>query len=188
MKKFRLLGVLLAITVAVMALSSYVTAYMRKQTPRIENPVPIGQVSCVIKEVVSNNTKTHIEIQNTSNIPVYIRVAFISYWQDEDGNIVYEASKSVAPVYNGTDWFTKDGYYYYTKAINPPEGETKYGTGNILGNNETIPLVTKEVNGKQLFQVVDVIVEAIQANPSDAAEEVWGVKVSDSGILSYSIG
>jgi len=168
MKRYKLLAVSLIVIATAMALSSYVTAYMRKQTPIVKNPVIAAEVSCNIVETVTDNKKTSIAIQNTSNIPVYIRVAFISHWEDAEGNIILKRSESIniASLLNGTNWLPNDGCYYYTLPINPPDGETVYDTGNILSPYTSIPLATDTMEGgKQIFQVIDVIAEAIQAEP-----------------------
>ena len=42
---------------------------------------------------------------------------------------------------------------------------------------------TQLENGSTVYQVIEVIAEAVQAEPSDAAQEVWGVTV-ENGIIT----
>ena len=77
-----------------------------------------------------------VAVKNTSNIPVYIRV--ISFATSRDTNNGTNGGKTrfkkmtnsdynwtnEMPDYNKSDWFYKNGYYYYKKLVQPNETTT----------------------------------------------------------------
>lgn len=79
MKNLKILSVLLLAT-ALVVLTSSVGAYMRKQTPTVENVFVPAEVSCEVDEEVNQNQKTSITVKNTGNIEAYLRLRLVTYW------------------------------------------------------------------------------------------------------------
>lgn len=172
-------------------------AYMYVKTETIDNEFIPAQVSCKVIENMEENTKTSIQVENTSNVPVYIRLKVITYWQDSKGNIVgkFDNPKMVFN-YDKEKWYcvddtldnpTNGDLYYYRSSVPATAGAS---TTNLFasGNTITLDTLTETVtnNGATVtyhyYQVVEFIAEAIQAEPTKAVEESWGVTITDGKI------
>jgi len=170
----RINNLYLALAVAtvgmVIALSTTTYAYMYRETQSKSNQFEPALVTCQVEETVSNSVKTQIAIKNTGNIDAYIRVRLVSYWVDEEGNIAAKAS--ITPKINTLDqtkWIAdEDNHTYYYK--NKVAKETE--TSNLLSE---MSVTLKSEDGYR--QVVEVLAEAIQAEPEKAVEESWNVEV-----------
>lgn len=174
MKKSRILSVLLLIG-ALLAIAGSVGAYMRKQTSTMENIFVPAQVSCEVVETFSGNMKSDIAVKNTSTIDAYLRLRMVSYWVDENGDILAKTSPPISvPLNDDGKWFVKDNIYYYKEPVEPGKSTT-----NLL---ESKLVVSPDQDGSR--QVIEVFAEAIQSLPKDAVGSSWGVKVNDDGTLS----
>ena len=144
-------------------------AYIFTQTDPVINTFTPTEAKITVDEETSNNQKTSITVVNNSTgVPVYIRVALVANMIDKDENVTGAAS--VPEFKPGDDWFKgNDGYYYYTKAV-PVDGST----GNLL----KAPMELSEN-----MQVV-VLADAIQAEPTTAVTQAWGVTVDSNGSIS----
>jgi len=157
-------------------------AYFFASTKNIVNTFTPAEVKCsVVEEKTDANgstTKTSIKIQNDGTIPAYIRVCLTSYWdsvEDNDVNgqhTILGLDAKIPDFTLGADWFVKDGYYYYSKPVDP-----QATTDDLLGTNITISVV----DGKA--QIIEVFAEAIQGAPEEAVTSAWGVAVNN-GVLS----
>lgn len=180
-------AVLIICTIAVGSI-----AWLSSVTGTIHNKFDPADVTITITEKPFNNeVKEDVSVANTGNVHAYIRVALVPAWVDENGNVVaQEASLDDCTITwgeNGTaslegnpDWFRgSDGYYYCRKPI-PPASEAP--------NNFTPILIKKcEVNaspyGHQYDFELRIMASAVQAIPTDAVEEAWGVSVDANGYL-----
>ena len=142
-------------------------AYIFTQTDPVINTFTPTEAKITVDEETSNNQKTSITVVNNSTgVPVYIRVALIANMIDGAGNVTGAAS---VPTFTlGKDWIKgSDGYYYYTEPV--PVGES---TGNLLEKAMTLD---------ENMQVV-VLADAIQAEPTTAVTQAWGVTV-ENGVI-----
>ena len=146
-------------------------AYIFTQTDPVINTFTPTEAKITVDEETSNNQKTSITVVNNSTgVPVYIRVALVANMIDKDENVTGAAD---VPTFTlGDNWLEgSDGYYYYTKAV-PVDGST----GNLL--KSPIPMELSEN-----MQVV-VLADAIQAEPTTAVTQAWGVTVDSNGSIS----
>ena len=155
-------------------------AMMIARSQKEDNNFTPAVVNCEIKETFTNNEKTSIEVKNTGNINAYIRVCFVTYWEnkDENGNavIVSEPSKDVTKLPCGNNWIAgSNNIYYYTEAI-APGAEIEF-----LKNGEKIIL---EVDANENRQVLEVFAEANQSLPAEAVTESWGVTLDENGLIT----
>ena len=144
-------------------------AYIFTQTDPVINTFTPTEAKITVDEETSNNQKTEIIVKNNSTgVPVYIRVALVANMIDKDENVTGAAS---VPTFTlGDNWKEgSDGYYYYTKAV--PVGGS---TGNLLQSPMTLD---------ENMQVV-VLADAIQAMPQKAVIDAWGVTVDSNGSIS----
>lgn len=158
-----LIAVLLLITTAVGSTAAFLVT---KTGPVVED-FAYAQVSCQVTDALA--------VQNTGTAQAYIRASYAVNWLDGDGYIVAAVPEgySCDPVENQDDWTEGgDGYFYYSYPVDP--------------GSETPSLLTCSVsypeNPKYTLSV-EVVAEAIQSNPAEAAEDAWGVRVSD-GVLT----
>ena len=200
MKKSKKTIFLFLLTLAVIATISIsgAVAYMFQQTEQVSNKLLPAKVECTIVENFDANKgeKSSVQVQHSSNVPVYIRLRAVSYWQDSKGNIVARNSPAVTIPYDGAKWLeveSKGGNMYYCKT----PVAVGAATPELLENPEnpiTLPAVVveteqkeigKDATGKPIYTlitytyhpVVEFVAEAIQANPDKAVEAAWPVKV-----------
>lgn len=138
-------------------------AYYLQETGGKTASYQLASVSCEIHEEFNGQTKTSIKVQNTSNVPVYIRVRLVSYWQTPSGKIAGRSPTPELTFTPGDDWTesaNEDNTWIYSKPVEPNEE-----TGNLLGGNL---MLTEDAEG--YIPVVKVLAETIQ---EDAAQTAW---------------
>lgn len=160
-----LIAVLLLITTAV----GSTAAFLVTKTEPVEEAFAYAQVSCQVTR--SGNA---LAVQNTGTAQAYIRASYAVNWLDVNGNIVAAVPEgySCDPVENPQWEKGEDGYFYYPYPVDP--------------GSETPSLLTCSVSRPEEPEYtlsVEVVAEAIQSNPAEAAEEAWGVTVID-GVLT----
>ena len=139
-------------------------AYIFTHTGPVINTFTPTEAKITVDEKTSDNQKTSITVVNNSTgVPVYIRVALVANLIDEDKNVTGAAD---VPTFTlGKDWIKgSDGYYYYTEPV--PVGGS---TGNLLEKAMTLD---------ENMQVV-VLADAIQAMPKQAVIDAWGQTIAD---------
>ena len=169
------LSLLIAILLLSVATVGGTLAYIFTNTDPVQNTFTPSEVTCMINESMSGTEKKDVTVTNTGDTEAYIRAAVVVTWQNGDGEVLGEL-----PVldtddnegdyiidYNSTDW-TKgdDGYWYYKSAIG-----VNATTENLI--NSCVIVNTAPAAGYTLH--VEIIADAIQANPADAVTEAWGV-------------
>lgn len=156
-----LIAVLLLITTAV----GSTAAFLVTKTEPVEESFAYAQVSCQVTDALA--------VQNTGTAQAYIRASYAVNWLDGDGNIVAAVpegySCDLAENPQGAWIDGEDGYFYYPYPV-APGGETP----SLLTCSPTYP------EDPAYTLSVEVVAEAIQSSPAEAAEQAWGVRVSDS--------
>lgn len=155
-------------------------AWITTSTDTVRNLFSSSKVTGEVTEEFDKAVKENVAVKNTGDIPVYVRAKLVVNWVSLDGGSIsaetpVEGQDYMLTLESATGWDTdtSDGFYYYTKPVQPGDS-----TGNLVGENGCKPLTSKE--GYQLK--VDVIASVIQAEPTDAVEESWGVTVSGTTI------
>lgn len=172
MKKSRiLLIILIASLVVSLILCGTVLAYMFKQTEYKNNEFIPANVSCKVVEEFDGKQKTSIKVQNTGNIDAYLRVRFVSYWVDSDGNVVAKPS-SMPEINMAAGWLKGENNTYYYKTPVSPTNQTE----SLLSSP-----ITLEKDADGYMQVIDVFAEAIQSKPHNAVSDSWGVVIDSNG-------
>ena len=117
--------------------------------------------------------KADIRVENTGNVKEFIRLRLVSYYVDSNGDIAGTAASQYPNLTLKNGWIAgANRTYYYTYPVEP----------GILCEPFTLGQTQLE-NGTMVYQVMEVIAEAVQAEPSDAAQEVWGVTV-ENGVVT----
>lgn len=148
-------------------------AYLKANTSPVTNTFTAAKSDIKIDEDVTGGQKKSIIVQNTGTATSYVRVKLVSNWVDKDGDV--SATPVPAPTITNSDWLEKDGIYYYTKPV-APTGQTS----NLLDGNP----ITQPNAPEGCHLEVTVLAESIQAAPSKAVTDSWGVRVDNNGYLT----
>lgn len=157
-------------------------AWLSTKTTPVTNTFTPARVTCEVEEDFNENTgeKTNVNVKNTGNIDVYIRVKLVTYRTNDAGQHI--GGKAELPNFKlGADWVEKDGYYYYTLPVAPG----KKPAAN-LADRMTLEKSYKDADGGK--QALDVMAEAIQSAPEKAVGEAWGVQIAPGNVTAYTTG
>lgn len=159
-QKKLILAALIVVLLAAAVGGTY--AFLSTKTDPVVNTFTPEQVTCKIHESFTNNTKTSITVENTCDIPVYIRVALIPYWQDASGNVA--GKESWTPDFTLANGWTmgSDGYYYCNSIIQPD------GFTPSLSNS--IPLPSANDGTKAVLVIAAEAIQAQGMNVSSAQD------------------
>lgn len=151
-------------------------ALLKASTAPVENTFTAAKSDIKIDEDVTGGQKKSIIVQNTGTAVSYVRVKLVMNWVDENGNVSAEPV-NITVDYDNTNWFEQDGIYYYKMPV-APDGKTE----NLLKADSPITEPADKPAGCHLE--VTVLAESIQAAPSKAVTESWGVGVDSNGYLT----
>lgn len=162
-----LIAVLLLITTAVGSTAAFLVT---KTGPVVED-FAYAQVSCQVTDTMG--------VKNTGTAQAYIRASYAVNWRlDGEGHIAAAApegySSGLVKDPQGAWVEGGDGYFYYPYPVDP--------------GDEAPSLLTCSVSrpeDPEYTLSVEVVAEAIQSNPAEAAEDAWGVTVSDGKLTAY---
>ncbi len=145
-------------------------AFLIDDTAPVENEFKPSEVTCEVAETFENGVKKDVKIQNTGDIPAYIRVALVTYFVDGD-NVDGSKTATIPNFTMGAGRVKNGEYYYFTKPV----------AAGALTDTALIDSITLK-NG----QVVEVIASAIQSEPAKAVGEAWGVTIAENSVTAYA--
>lgn len=147
-------------------------AYLVDHDEPVINSFQPEKVSCEVTEQFEDNVKTDVAIKNTGTTDAFIRAKVVATWQDQDGNISAQPVKETDYIieYNNNGWFQKDGYWYCKTKI-------AFDTPTPILIEKCTVDSTKAPDSCHL--VVEILADAIQANPDKAVNKAWGVTASN---------
>lgn len=160
-------GILLAAVIVLLAGAVGGTwAFLVAQSESVQNNFTYAHVRCTIDEKFENGVKSDVKIQNTGDIPAYIRARIVVTWKDANGKVSAVPVKNTdyTIAFNETDWTQQGDYWYCKTAVNP--------------NGFTPKLITEckktgtAPDGYDLS--VEIMADAIQREPANAVKEAWG--------------
>ena len=192
MRKLYPKGILILCAALVLLTAAGITTAYLFRKAEADNPLTGAVVSCQVQEVLDKTLytgggqhigteKSEIRIQNTGNTEAYLRIRLVSYWVNAQGEPIGMASRLPAVSPSAEQWAAgSDGCTYYYRTPVAPGDLTE-----ILCDPITLAAVTLE-DGTVGYQVLELLTEAIQADPSRAVTEAWGVKLEQSVIVTVS--
>lgn len=148
-------------------------ALLKASTAPVENTFTAAKSDIKIDEDVTGGQKKSIIVKNTGTAVSYVRVKLVMNWVDGDGNVSAEPV-NITVRYDTTNWFEQDGIYYYKMPV-AANGETT----NLLKTP-----ITQGTAPAGCHLEVTVLAESIQAAPSKAVQQSWGVGVDSNGYLT----
>lgn len=157
-------------------------AWLSTKTTSVTNTFTPAEVNCKVEEDFDENTgvKTKVNVTNTGNIAVYIRVKLVTYRTNDDGQHI-GGTADLPKFALGENWVEKNSYYYYTLPVAP--GEKPEAN---LADSMTLEKSYKDADGGK--QALDVMAEAIQSAPEKAVGEAWGVTITPNSVKPYQTG
>ena len=164
-----IISVVLILTMAV----GGTIAFLSTKTDPVVNTFNPSQVTCSVEENFDGTTKTNVNVENTGDIPAFIRVKLVTYRTNDQGQHI-GGTASLPAFTLGTGWVKCGDYYYYTCPV-APGATPAYSLAEVIKLTENYT----DVDGGH--QSIDVIAEAIQAGPEAAVKAAWGDNFSMSG-------
>lgn len=148
---------------------------------QVTNKFDLASTGGNIDEGFDEVEKTNVKVQNTGEIPAYIRVAVSASWTvDAEGTQL--ANVSAKDTYNETHstsnkWVKYGDYWYYTEPV-------EAGKFTDILFTSVKPKTSADLGEKYkgLHFRFDVSAQLIQAEPSDAVEEAWGVTIENGTV------
>ena len=147
-------------------------ALLKANTAPVTNTFTAAKSGTDIVEKLDGSQKTSIKVQNTGTAVSYVRVKLVMNWVDENGNVSAEPVNITPSITD--NWFLKDGIYYYKMPV-----AAKDFTTNLLQTP-----ITQDAAPEGYHLEVTVLAESIQAAPSKAVQQSWGVGVDSNGYLT----
>lgn len=157
-------------------------ALLVAHTNAVTNTFTAAESKITIEENTDNGIKSEIRVKNEGTATSYVRVKLVMNWVDGNGNIV-SGDNLPEVTLNKSDWFVKDGIYYYKTPVAPVSAMPNNVTTNLLQEGSPIKQPEGAPDGCHLE--VTVLAESIQAAPSKAVEGAWtAVKVGPDSCLT----
>ena len=162
-------------------------AFMFKKAEKTNRFIP-AEVSCAVREKLDNNEvagtaavggeKADIRVENTGNVREFLRLKMVSYYVDANGDIVGTVSSQYPTLSLKNGWIAgANRTYYYPYPVEPGS------LTGILCEPFTLGQ-TQLADSTAVYQVIEVIAEAVQAEPISAVQEAWGVTVTNNTITA----
>lgn len=148
-------------------------ALLKASTAPVENTFTAAKSDIKIDEDVTGGQKKSIIVKNTGTAVSYVRVKLVMNWVDDNGNVSAEPVNITPSI--TADWFEQDGIYYYKMPVAANDGVTT----NLLQTP-----ITQGTAPEGYHLEVTVLAESIQAAPSTAVQQSWGVGVDSNGYLT----
>lgn len=153
-------------------------AWLTASTLPVENQFTPTGVTCKVEEDFANNIKSGVKVENTGDIDAYVRVRLIGYRQNGTEQTIGGSAPVNFTLPPGSNWVQyTDGYYYYTLPV------AAGGFTAVLMESYTLEAYADADGGSQ---VLEVLAEAIQSQPAEAAGEAWGVTIGPGSVGPYS--
>lgn len=154
-------------------------AYMRRQS-HVDNAFTVAGFSVEVDETFENNIKENVTVKNTGDVAAYIRASVVISWKNDSGNVLSDTPtpETDYTMTMGEDWtLGEDGYWYCTVPV-----AAKAKSPTLIVQCEP----TAQTEGKHLC--VDILTQAVQAEPSEAVMTLWGASVDENGNLTPASG
>ena len=175
-----------AAALCIAAAAGLTLAFMFKKAEKTNRFIP-AEVSCAVREKLDNNEvtgtaaaggqKSDIRVENTGNVKEFIRLRLVSYYVDSNGDVAGTAASQYPNLTLKNCWMAgANRTYYYPYPVDPVSLTVILCEPLALGQ-------TQLENGAMVYQVIEVIAEAVQAEPISAVQEAWGVTV-ENGVVT----
>lgn len=183
LRRFKSKPVAAALSLALVAAAivGVTAAFIKTNTEPVKNEFTPASVDCSVEEEFDGTTKKNVTVRNDGDTPTFVRVRLVSYRVDGEGDQQTRIGGTTEiPTFTpGEGWVSRGDYYYYTLPVAP--GQTP-AHPLIPASGIALSTYTDADGGRQ---VIEVLAEAIQSEPDDAAESAWEVVITN-GVLSVN--
>ena len=154
-------------------------AWLTSSTGPITNTFTPSHVSCQVYEAFDriNGIKDDVSVQNTSDIPAFIRVKLVTYRTNDKGDHI-GGTAELTGFQPKNGWVKVGDYYYYPQPV-----EAGQSTPNLI---DSITLQSSYNDADGGHQAIDVMAEAIQSVPATAVQEAWHVTIANGNVAPYA--
>ena len=80
----------------------------------ISNSFTVAKLSIELNETFDGKDKTNVTVENTGDVPAYLRAAIVVNWKDTDGTVI-SANESEYSMAMGPEWIQGADSYWYCK-------------------------------------------------------------------------
>lgn len=171
MKKFNKKSLVLLVCAALLLTFtvSGTVAYLVDASGPVENQFKPATVDITTEDKIENGAKKDVFIKNGSTIPVYIRVAVIANWYNEAGEIVapWNDHSGIQAVL-APGWIYKEGYYYYTQAVQSDQASIPFFKLKDGSEDTTVSYTPGDPPVEGAHLEMTIIAQAIQTEPAEA--------------------
>lgn len=157
-------------------------AYLTAKTGTLKNVFNPSNIEIELEETFDSGSseKKDVKVKNTG-AAAYIRARVVVTWKNNSDNVYakapVEGTDYTISYSNDTGWtLGSDGFYYYNAAV-----AAGASTQNLIDSCQLKSGATPP-DGYRLS--VDILAEAIQADPKTAAIEAWNVTIVSGGELT----
>lgn len=176
-----------AAALCIVAAVGLTLAFMFKKAEKTNRFIP-AEVSCAVREKMDGNEvngtdavggeKSDIRVENTGNVREFLRLKMVSYYVDANGDIVGTVSSQYPTLSLKNGWIAGANHtFYYPYPVEPGKATEILCEPFSLGQMQL-------ADGKTVYQVIEVIAEAVQAEPISAVQAAWGVTVTNNTITA----
>ena len=176
-----------AATLCIAAAVGLTLAFMFKKAEKTNQFIP-AEVSCAVREKMDGNEvngtdavggeKSDIRVENAGNVREFLRLKMVSYYVDANGDIVGTVSSQYPTLSLKNGWIAGANHtFYYPYPVEPGKATEILCEPFSLGQMQL-------ADGKTVYQVIEVIAEAVQAEPISAVQAAWGVTVTNNTITA----
>lgn len=155
-------------------------AYLVDVDEPVVNEFKPAKVTVEIPENFTDpSVKKDVYIKNTGDIKAYVRAMYIVTWQNATGMVPADVGDYTITFEEGSKWIKSlsTGFYYWPEPL-----EAKAPTDDKL--IAEIKPVAGAAPGEDYYLNVEIIAQAIQAEPVKAVTEAWGVTLSGTTITA----
>ena len=174
-KKSKLILLIVAFSVLLLATAGGVLAYLAVSTEPIPNTFVSSDVSCevIVTDNVAGYSYSAVQIKNTGSIDGFIRVRLVPTWVDKNGETQGLPAWTPEVALNETDWKYQDGFYYYKHAVSPDTLTNNMLTAALVTSGDY--RVDQNFADNDFRGKLEIYAEIIQSSPTTAVYEAWGV-------------
>lgn len=161
------------------ALVGSTVAFLVAESQTVTNTFNPTEVTTKIVEDFDGKVKNNVKVQNTGEIPAYIRAAVVVTWQNNAGQVYAQTpveDKDYTVTWYMEDWFKNGDFWYYKSAV------ASNMSTNYLLTDCKLKEGIKAPDGYYLC--VEILASGIQSEPASAVEDVWPVTVGADGKLT----
>lgn len=164
--------VLMASILLILAISVGGTlAYLATNTGNVKNTFTPATPDTEITETLTGAVKSNVAVKNTGEVDMYIRARYFVVWRHNDSIVTQPDNVSITITQpNGTQWVEgADGYWYYPYPVAPGSS-----TSELIDEAKVTGL--QEGDGYKVD--LEILSQAIQAEPAQAVKDAWSSGVS----------